>query len=55
MKHFYATCAMLALLISGCTSDVGSDRWCAALSNKPKANWSEGDAADYTRHCIAEK
>lgn len=36
----------------GCTPEVGSDQWCAALKEKPKGDWSMNEAADFTKHCI---
>jgi hypothetical protein len=42
------------LLMAGCRTEIGSDEWCAKVAAKPKASWSEGDAADYARHCVNE-
>jgi len=42
------------LLMAGCRTEIGSDEWCAKVAAKPKASWSEGDAADYARHCVDE-
>ena len=43
--------AML-LLLPACAPEVGSDRWCASLKEKPKGDWSANEAANYAKHCI---
>ena len=43
-----------ALLLAGCEAKVGSERWCKNLSEKPKSEWSLGEAKDYAAHCLIE-
>lgn len=43
--------AAVILLGSGC-AEVGSERWCENMEEKPKGDWSANDAADYAKHCI---
>ena len=38
--------------LSGCAPEVGSERWCTGMAEKPKADWTAREAADYTKHCI---
>ncbi|MBU1236961.1 MAG: DUF3012 domain-containing protein [Gammaproteobacteria bacterium] len=38
--------------LSACAPEVGSDRWCANLKEKPKGDWSVNEATDYAKHCI---
>lgn len=46
---------ILALvMMTGCGAEIGSNEWCEKVAAKPKASWSEGDAADYARHCVDE-
>ena len=40
------------LLLGACAPEVGSDRWCANLKEKPKGDWSMNEAKDYATHCI---
>lgn len=40
------------LLLGGCAPEVGSERWCANLKNKPKGDWSMNEASDFAKHCI---
>ena len=39
-------------LLSACAPEVGSERWCAQMKEKPKGDWTANEAADYTKHCI---
>ena len=31
---------------------MGSSRWCEKLAQKPKTDWSLGEATDYAKHCL---
>ena len=36
-----------------CSSpEVGSERWCEAMKDKPKGEWTANEAASYTKHCL---
>lgn len=43
---------LLALFLSGCAPEVGSDKWCANLKEKPKGEWSLNETTDYAKHCL---
>lgn len=43
-------CALLA--VSACSPKVGSPEWCADMKEKPKADWTAGEAADFAKNCI---
>ena len=45
---------MLLILagVAGCTPEVGSEKWCTMMAEKPKGDWSANEAADYAKHCI---
>lgn len=49
-------CATLALftltLLSGCAPEVGSEKWCKQMEDKPKGDWTANEAADYAKHCV---
>ena len=45
-------CLMAAVLLSGCAAEVGSERWCGQMEEKPKGEWTANEGADYARHCI---
>lgn len=44
----------LALMASlfGCAPEVGSEKWCKQMEDKPKGDWTANEAADYTKHCV---
>ncbi|MEN8166023.1 MAG: DUF3012 domain-containing protein [Pseudomonadota bacterium] len=42
----------LLLILSACTAEIGSDQWCTDMKEKPKADWSTNEAADFAKHCI---
>ncbi|WP_339137494.1 MAG: DUF3012 domain-containing protein [Candidatus Electrothrix sp. GW3-4] len=44
--------AGVALVLSGCPAQVGSERWCQNMRDKPKADWSASEAVDFAKHCI---
>ncbi len=39
-------------LIAACSPEVGSDKWCKKLKEKPKGEWTANEAADYAKNCI---
>lgn len=42
----------LITVIAGCTPEVGSDKWCVMMKEKPKADWTANEAGDYAQHCL---
>ncbi len=38
--------------ISGCAPEVGSDKWCASLKEKPKGDWTSNELGDFAKHCV---
>lgn len=42
----------LVALIGGCSPEVGSERWCTQMKEKPKGEWTANEAADFARHCV---
>ena len=47
-----AVSVALLTLLAACAPEVGSQRWCEAMSEKPRGDWSANEALDYTRHCL---
>lgn len=37
---------------AACAPEVGSERWCTAMRDKPRGDWSANEALDFTRHCL---
>lgn len=54
MRNLFATLALLsvAVLVSACSPEVGSEEWCADIKEKGAANVTANEAADFTKHCI---
>jgi len=44
--------ASIALLLSACAPEVGTEAWCKKQAEKPKGDWTSNEAADYTKHCL---
>ena len=40
------------LLLSACSAEVGSEKWCANMKEKAQADWTANEASDFARHCI---
>ena len=40
------------VLLSACAPEVGSEKWCAQIKEKPKGDWTANEATDYTKHCL---
>ena len=38
--------------LSACAPGVGSEEWCNAMKEKPKADWTANEAGDYTKYCL---
>lgn len=52
MKAIYAIFIGAAILLSGCTAEVGSTEWCADMEAKPKGEWTANEATEYAKNCI---
>lgn len=49
----YVTAVVLTCLaLIACTPEVGSEKWCTRMKEKPKGDWTANEAADFTKHCI---
>lgn len=44
--------AILALGLTACAPEVGSEKWCANMKAKPKGDWTTNEALDYAKHCV---
>ena len=43
---------ILAVVVTGCSPELGSDAWCAEMKEKPKGDWTATEVKDFTKHCI---
>ena len=46
------TILIAVVQLTGCAPEVGSERWCNAMKEKSKGDWTASEAADFTKHCI---
>ena len=46
--------AFAAASLSACAPEVGSEKWCAKMKEKPKSDWTASEAGDYAKHCVFE-
>ena len=44
--------ASVCLALMACAPKVGSERWCEAIDDKPKGEWTANDATAYAKHCV---
>ena len=52
-RHFI----LLTLCLTGlgaCTPEIGSERWCDGLDEKPKGDWTANEALAYAEHCLLD-
>lgn len=51
-KITYLALFLAVVFLSGCSPEVGSSKWCEAMYNTPKGEWSANDASEYAKSCI---
>ena len=52
-RCLYLFCLLsLVNMLAGCSPEVGSEEWCQKIKEKPKADWTAREAADYAKHCL---
>ena len=44
--------SMLIAMLGACSAEVGSERWCKQMKEKPKGDWTANEAADFAKHCV---
>ncbi len=35
-----------------CSPELGSEKWCIQLKEKPRGEWTVNEVGDYTKHCL---
>lgn len=41
-----------ALMLCACAPEVGSDKWCESIKEKPSGDITMNEAKDYAKHCV---
>ncbi len=56
VRTILTSLALVAAVVglSGCAPEVGSERWCEAMAEKPKGDWTANEALDYAEHCLID-
>ena len=54
MKRILMSAALATILVAGvaCAPEVGTEAWCKKMKDKPKADWTANEAADYAKYCV---
>ena len=42
----------LLVTLSACSPEIGSEKWCAAMKEKPKGEWTANEAGDFAKYCV---
>ena len=56
-KNAVVTSIFLTIVLASltaCAPEVGSEKWCDKMKEKPKKDWTAQEAGDYTKHCVFE-
>ena len=38
--------------LAACEPEVGSERWCENMREKPRGDWTANEALEFTRSCV---
>ena len=49
---FVVMYAALLMLAAACAPEVGSEKWCEMMKQKPKGDWTANEAGNFTKHCL---
>ncbi len=40
--------------LTACSDEVGTEKWCNDLRDKPKTEWTTEIAVDFAKHCVLQ-
>ena len=40
------------LTMAACAPEVGSEKWCAMMKEKPSGDWTANEAKDFAKNCV---
>lgn len=54
MKYLMTVFTALVLVMgfSACSPEVGSEKWCANMKEKPKGDWTANETSEYAKNCV---
>jgi hypothetical protein len=38
--------------LAACAAEVGSERWCEQMRDKPRGDWTANEALEFARSCV---
>lgn len=44
--------ALSIFVLAACAPEIGSEKWCDQMKEKPKSDWTANEAADFAKHCV---
>ena len=44
--------AFFMVVLSACSPEIGSDKWCAEIKEKESGDLTANEVADFAKHCI---
>ncbi len=44
--------AAMTTLLAACAPEVGSPKWCEAMREKPRGDWTAHEALEFARSCV---
>ena len=47
-----AALLIVALWLAACAPEVGSQRWCEEMREKPRGDWTANEALEFARSCV---
>jgi len=51
MRIIFLT-ATLTLLFTGCSPEIGSDKWCEKMKEKPNGEWTLTETKEFAKNCV---
>ena len=51
MKNLFLI-AIASLFLVACTPEVGTEKWCEMMDDKPSGDWPVNEAKAYAKHCV---
>ena len=51
MKKLLLT-IIIGINLASCSPEIGGEKWCSNLKDKPTGDWTINETKDYAKHCI---
>jgi hypothetical protein len=42
----------ITVWVAACAPEVGSERWCEVMREKPRGDWTGNEALEFARSCV---